>query len=144
MVKKSLIPYRMGKLSYVYFYPFSGTGDYQRKRAPAGVFFMLSDSLTLKAPLSIHLLGLAKNPRDRTITVSLDTTPQKLVWQLFPFGSPLFRVLCNVSSLDPISIKSVHLLQVFPICNNIPGIIAMIPFPWVSFICFLVHPTIIL
>ena len=75
MVKMSLIPSRMGELSYVYFYPFSGTGDYQLKRAPTGVFFMLSNSLKLKAPLSIYFLGLTKNIQDRTITVSLDTTP---------------------------------------------------------------------
>jgi len=62
MVKKSLIPSRMGELSYVYFYPFLGIGDYQQKRAPTGVFFMLSDSLKLKAPSSIYLLGLTKNP----------------------------------------------------------------------------------
>ena len=74
-VKKSLIPSRMGELSYVYFYPFSGTGDYQRKRAPTRVFFMLSDSLKLKAPSSIYFLRFAKNPRDLTIMVSLDTTP---------------------------------------------------------------------
>ena len=49
MVKKSLIPSRMGELSYVHFYPFSSIGDYQRKRSPTGVFFVLSDSLKLKA-----------------------------------------------------------------------------------------------
>ena len=31
-VKKSLIPYKIGELSYVYFYSFSGIGKYQRKR----------------------------------------------------------------------------------------------------------------
>ena len=75
-VKKSLIPYRMGELSYVYFYPFLGIGYYQWKRSPTRVFFVLLDSLKLKAPLSIYFLGLAKNPWDCTITVSLDTTPQ--------------------------------------------------------------------
>ena len=125
MVKKSLIPYRMGELSYVYFYPFLGTGDYQRKIAPTGVFFVLSESLKSKAPLSVYLLGLSKNPRDRTTMVSLDTTPQKIVWQHSHIGFPLFRVLYNVSSLDPINIKSVHLLQVFPICSDIPGITAI-------------------
>ena len=88
---------------------------------------MLSDSLKMKAPLSIYLLGLAKNPQYRTTTVSLDTTPQKTVWNHSHIGSPLFRVLSNVSSLDPI--KSVYPLQVFPICSNILGISAMIPFP---------------
>ena len=34
--------------------------------------------------------------------------------------------------------------QVFPICSDIPDITAMIPFPWVSFICFLVHLAVIL
>ena len=72
-VNKYLIPYRMGELSYVYFYPFSGTGDYQRKRAPTGVFFVLLDSLKLKSPSSIYFLELAKNPQDTTTTVSLDT-----------------------------------------------------------------------
>ena len=62
MVKKSLIPSRMGELSYVYFNPFSGIGDYQQKRAPTGVFFVLSNSLKLKAPSSIYLLRHAKNP----------------------------------------------------------------------------------
>ena len=76
--------------------------------------------------------------------MSLDTTPQKPVWQLSPIGLPLFRVLCNVSSSDPINFKSFYLLQAFPICNDIPGITAMIPFPWVNFICFLVFPAIIL
>ena len=133
MVKKSLISYRMGELSYVYFYPFSGTGDYQRKRSPTGVLFVLSDSLKLKAPSSIYLLGLTKNPRDRTITVSLDTTPQKIVLQHSHIGFPLFRVLCKVSSLDPINFESVYLLQAFPICSDIPDITAMIPFPWVKF-----------
>ena len=129
MVKKSLIPQRMGEISYVYFYPFSSTGYYQRKRSPIGVFFMLSDSLKLKAPSSIYFLGLTKNPPDHTTTVSLDTTPQKTVWQHSHFGSPLFRVLYNVSYLDPINIKSVYLPQVFPICSDIPGITTMIPFP---------------
>ena len=114
MVKKYLIPSKMGKLSYVYFYPFSGTGYYQQKRSPIGVFFMLPDSLKLKAPLRIYLLGLAKNPQDRTTAVSLDTTPKKLVWQHPHIGSPLFRVLCNVSSLDPINIKSVSSPKYFP------------------------------
>ena len=123
----------MGELSCVYFYPFLGTWDYQWKRAPIGVFFMISDSLKLKAPLSIYLLGMSRNPRDHTIMVSLDTTPQKTVCQNPHIGSPLFRVLCNVSSLDPISIKSFHLLQVFPICSDITGITTMILFPWVKF-----------
>ena len=52
---------------------------------------MLLDSLKLKAPSSIYFLGLAKNPQDRTTMVSLDTTPQKPVWKLSPFGSPLFH-----------------------------------------------------
>ena len=60
---------------------------------------------------------------------SLDTTPQKIVWQHSHFGSPFFRVLCNVSSLDPDNIKSIYLPQVFPICSDILSIIAMIPFP---------------
>ena len=123
----------MGELFYVYFYPFLGTWYYQQKISPTRVFFMLSDSLKLKAPSSIYLLGLTKNPRDRTTTMSLETTPQKTVWQHSHIGSPLFRVLCNVSSLDPINIKIFYLLQVFPIYSNIPGIIAMIPFPWVKF-----------
>ena len=59
-VKKSLIPYSMGELSYVYFYPFLDIGDYQRKRAPTRVFFVLSDSLKLKAPSIIYFLRLAK------------------------------------------------------------------------------------
>ena len=134
----------MGDLSYAYFYPFSDIGDYQQKRSPTGVFFVLSDSLKLKAPSSIYFLGLAKNPRYCTITVSLYTTPQKTFWQHSPFGSPLFRVLYNVSSLDPINIKSVHLPQVFPICSDIPGITAMITFPRVSFICCMVCPAVIL
>ena len=65
--------------------------------------------------------------------MSLDTTPQKIVRKHSHIGSPLFRLLYNVSSLDPISIKSVHLLQVFLICSDILGITAMIPFPWVKF-----------
>ena len=97
---------------------------------------MLSESLKLKAPLRIYFLGLAKNPWDHTITVSLDMTPQKIVLHHSPFGSSLFRVNCNVSSLDPINIKSVYLLQIFPICSDIPGITAMIPFPWVKFHLF--------
>ena len=68
-------------------------------------------------------------PSWATTTVSLDTTSQKIVWQHPHFGSPLFRVLFYVSSLDPINIKSIHLPQVFPICSDIPGITAMIPFP---------------
>ena len=123
----------MGELSYVYFYPFSSTGDYQWKRSPTRVFFMLSDSLKLKAPSSIYFLELTKNPWDRTIMVSLDIPPQQTIWQHSHIGSPLFRVLCNVSSLDPINIKSVHLFQLFPICSDIPSITAMIPFPWVKF-----------
>ena len=84
MVKKSLIPSRMGELSYLYFYPFSGTGDYQWKRAPTGVFFVLSDSLKLKAPSSTYLLGLAKKstrsyhngvPRHHPIVNSLAAFP---------------------------------------------------------------------
>ena len=66
---------------------------------------MLSYSLKMKAPSSIYFLGLAKNPRDRTTMVSLDTTPHLTVRQHSHFGSPLFRVLCNVSSLDPINTK---------------------------------------
>ena len=50
------------------------------KGAPTGVFFVLSYSLKLKAPLSIYFLELAKNPWDCTTTVSLDTTPHKTVW----------------------------------------------------------------
>ena len=68
-------PLWMSELSYVYFYPFSGIGDYQWKRAPTGVFFVLSDFLKLKAPLSIYFHRLAKNTWDRTTIVSLDTTP---------------------------------------------------------------------
>ena len=84
-VKKSLIPYRMGELSYVYFYPFLGIGDYQQKTPPTGIFFVLSYSLKLKAPSSIYLLGLAKNPRDCTTTVSLDTHhPTKNSLAAFP------------------------------------------------------------
>ena len=41
-------------------------------------------------------------------------------------------------------IQKVYLLKVFPICSYIPGITAMIPFPWVNFICYLVCPTVIL
>ena len=134
----------MGELSYVYFYPFSGTRDYQWKRAPTGVFSMLSDSLRMKAPSSIYFLRLAKNPRDHTTTISLDTTPHITVWQHSNFGSPLFRVLCDVSSLDPINTKSVYLPWVFPIYSYILGITAMIPFPWVIFICCLVLLAIIL
>ena len=77
-------PLQDGELSYVYFYPFSGIGDYQWKRAPTRVFFMLSDSLKLKAPLSIYFLRLAKNPWDCTTTVSLDTTPQNNSLAAFP------------------------------------------------------------
>ena len=128
-VNNSLISSMMGELSYVYFYPFLGTRDYQQKRAPSGVFFVLLDSLKVKAPLSIYLLRLAKNPQDRTTTVSLDTTPQNTVWQHPHIGLPLFRVLCNVSSLDPINFKSVLRLQVFPICSDMPSITTMIPFP---------------
>ena len=76
--------------------------------------------------------------------VSLDTTPHITVQQHSHFGSPLFRVFFDVSSLDPINIKSVHNLQVFPICNDIPSITVMIPFPWVSFIWCLVFPVVIL
>ena len=131
MVKKSPITQRMGELSYVNFNPFSGIGEYQWKRAPTRVFLMLLDSLKLKEPSSIYFLVLTKNPRDHTTMVSLDTTPQKTVWQHSHFGSPLFRVLYNVSFLDSINIKSVYLPQVFPICSYIPSITAMIPFPWV-------------
>ena len=90
---------------------------------------MLLDSLKLKAPSSIYFLGLAKNPRDHTTTVSLETTPHIAVQQHSHFGWPLFRVLCDVSSVDPINTKSDCLLQVFPICSYIPGITTMIPFP---------------
>ena len=45
---------------------------------------MLSDSLKLKAPSSIYFLGLAKNPQDFTIAVSLDTNPQKKSLEAFP------------------------------------------------------------
>ena len=114
------------------------------KISPTGVFFMLSDSLKLKAPSNIYFLGIAKNPWDHTKTVSFDTTPYITVWQHSHIGSPLFRVLCNVSSLDPINTKSVYLPQVFLIYSYIPDITAMIPFPWVSFICCLVSPAIIL
>ena len=90
---------------------------------------MLSDSLKLKASLRIYFLGVTKNPRDRTTTVSLDTTPQITVWQHSHFGSPFFRVLYNVSSLDPINTNSFYLPQVFPICSYIPSITTMIPLP---------------
>ena len=65
---------------------------------------MLSDSVKLKAPSSIHFLGLTKNPRDRAIMVSLDTTPYVTVRQLPPIGSSLFRLFYNESSLDPLII----------------------------------------
>ena len=77
----------MDNLSCVYFYPFLGTGDYQRKRSPTRIFFMLSDSLKLKAPLSIYFLELTKNPWDHTKMVSLDTTPHITVWKHSHFGS---------------------------------------------------------
>ena len=68
---------------------------------------MFSDSLKLKAPSSIYFLGLAKNPRDRVLTVSLDATAYDItVWKLPPIGSPLFRVLCDESSLDPLDITN--------------------------------------
>ena len=133
MENKSLYPFRLGEFSFVHFYLFSGTWYYQRKRAPNGVFFMLLESIKLKSPSSIYFLRLTKNPQDCTTTVSLDTTPHITVWQHSHFGLPLFRVLCNVPSLDPISIKSVLCLQVFPICSDIPDIIAIVPFPWVKF-----------
>ena len=41
-VKKSLIPYRMGELSYVYFYPFSGTGDLLPPKLYLVVFYQVS------------------------------------------------------------------------------------------------------
>ena len=78
-------------------------------------------------------------------TMSLGATTYDLtLWKLSPIGSPLFRVLCNESPLDPINTKSVYLPQVFPIYSYILGIISMIPFPWVSFICYQVNPAIIL
>ena len=42
------------------------------------------------------------------------------------------------------SIPKVYLSQVFPICSGIPSITAMIPFPWVNFICFLACLSVIL
>ena len=74
-------------------------------------------------------------PRHHPIENSLAASPHWVT---------LFRVLYNVSSLDPINIKSFYLPQVFPICSDILGITAMIPFPWVSFICCLVCPAVIL
>ena len=94
---------------------------------------MLSDSLKLKAPSRIYILGLAKNPWYRTKTVSLDTSPHITVQQHSHFASPLFRLFCDVSSLDPINTKSVYLPQAFPICSYIPGITTMIPLLWVQF-----------
>ena len=90
---------------------------------------MLLESLKFKLPLSIHFLGLDENLRDHTTTVSLDTTPHIIVQNHSHFGSPFFRVLCDVSSLDPINTKSVYLPQAFPIYSYIPGITAMIPSP---------------
>ena len=49
-----------------------------------------------------------------------------------------------MSSLDPINTKSVYLPRLFPIRSYILSITAMIPFPWGSFICSLVHPSVIL
>ena len=63
-----------------------------KKDPPLESYSCFSNSLKLKAPSSIYLLGLAKNPWDRITMVSLDTTPQKIVWQHYPFGFPLFRV----------------------------------------------------
>ena len=54
MIKKSLIPYRMGELSYVYFYPFSGTGYYQQKRAPTGVLLSFFGHKRLPTKKSPH------------------------------------------------------------------------------------------
>ena len=105
---------------------------------------MLSDSLKIESTIE-HLLSQARqNPRDRTTMVSLDTTPNIMVQHHSHFGSPFFRVLYDVSSLDAINTKSVYLPQAFPICSYIPSVTAMIPFPWVSFICYLVVPAIIL
>ena len=144
MVKKSLIPYKMGKLSYVYFYPFLGTGDYQQKRAPTRVFFVLSDSLKLKAPSSIYLLGLAKNPWGRTIRVSLNTTPQKIVWQHSPFGNLCseYSVMCLpwIPSISKASTSSKY----FPFAVTFPLLQLWSHSHESSFICCLVRPAIIL
>ena len=59
---------------------FSRKGDYKQKIPPIGFFFMLSDSLKLKATSSIHFLGLSENLRDRTTIMYLDTTPHIIVW----------------------------------------------------------------
>ena len=94
----------MGELYYVYFYLFSGTGDYQRKRAHTGVFFLFLDSQKMKTPMSTYLLRLAKNPRDHVITVYFGATPYMTVWHLFPIGSPFFRVFRNEAYLNPLDI----------------------------------------
>ena len=73
-------PKRVGELSYVHFYTFLGTGDYQQKRDPTGVFFMFLDSLKLRELLSIYFLGLVKNSQDRAIMVSLGAIPYVTVW----------------------------------------------------------------
>ena len=37
-------------------------GDYYTENRPTGVFFMFSNSLNMKTPLSIYHLGIDKNP----------------------------------------------------------------------------------
>ena len=76
------------------------------KRDHIGVFFLFLDSLKMKTPSSIYFLGLTKNPRDHVITMPFGTTLYITVWKLSPFGSPLFRVFCDESSLDPLDITS--------------------------------------
>ena len=96
---------RVGELFDVHFYPFSDTGDYQQKIDPTGVFFMFSDSQKMK-PSSFYSLGLTKNPWDCVITVSLGATTYITIWQLYPIGSPLFRVFYDESSFDPLDTTS--------------------------------------
>ena len=78
-----------------------------------------------------HLLSWARHKSTRSYhkTMSLDTTPHIIVRKHSHFGSPLFILFSDMSSLDPSNTKSVYLPQVFPIYSYIPGITAMIPFP---------------
>ena len=126
--KEVFLPQRLGDISFVHFYPYSCLGDYIQKRDHTGVLFL--DSLKMRTPSSIYFLELAKNPQDCVITVSLGATPYIIVWKHSPIGSPLFRVFCNESSLDPLDIKSPsYLPQVFPICSYSPCTTVMIPLP---------------
>ena len=109
MVKKSLIPYRMGELSYVYFYPFFGHKRLPMKKSPQWSILRAFRLYKIESTIE-HLPSWARQkstrsyhngvPRHHPTEYSLETSPHssRLCSEYFIMCLPWIPSVSKVST----------------------------------------------